>query len=69
MKILILILLPLVAAAAALPVTNPSALVNRDDNNNNNNLSVCNLNGYNTRNITITFFPNLFQRLSIPKAA
>jgi hypothetical protein len=27
--------------------------------------SVCNLNGYDSRNITITFFPNLFQRLSI----
>jgi hypothetical protein len=31
--------------------------------------SVCNLNGYDSRNITITFFPNLFQRLSIPKKA
>jgi hypothetical protein len=31
--------------------------------------SVCNLNGYDSRNITITFFPNLFQRLSIPKRA
>jgi hypothetical protein len=29
--------------------------------------SVCNLNGYDSRNIT--FFPNLFQRLSIPKKA
>jgi hypothetical protein len=27
--------------------------------------SVGNLNGYDSRNITITFFPNLFQRLSI----
>jgi hypothetical protein len=31
--------------------------------------SVCNLNGYDSHNITITFFPNLFQRLSIPKKA
>jgi hypothetical protein len=31
--------------------------------------SVCNLNGYDSRNITITFFPNSFQRLSIPKKA
>jgi hypothetical protein len=31
--------------------------------------SVCNLNGYDSRNINITFFPNLFQRLSIPKKA